>query len=203
MPPLRYLRETPRREFRFGCRDVVARSVVLTLLLIHLACCGGRERVGLGPGENAPDFELPDLGGVSRKLSDYEGKVVLLNFWASWCQPCLAELPSLEALRQDFDRERFEIISLAVNDRADNVSGVQRKYALSFPILLDLTEKVKQRYHVTGFPETFLLDARGRLVLVPDPRDQLPVVRIVGPRSWDSEETRRMIERLVDQSRAG
>ena len=176
---------------------MLRRAFILAAVCLWVAGCKGRAGEGLAPGNAAPDFELPDLAGISHHLSEYQGKVVLLNFWASWCQPCMSELPALEALQQKLGARNFQVVSVGVDDDPENLRQVKDKYALSYPVLLDRGEVVKARYKVVGFPESFVIDKKGNMQLVLDPASQAPVVRIVGPRTWDGAAAVHVIARLL------
>lgn len=160
--------------------------VILTIPLLFLSCVSGT-RSGLSAGEPAPQFELPSLrDGSLVKLSDLRGKVVLINFWASWCGPCIAEMPSLNNLYSHFNRRGFEVLAIGVDDSRENLQKEADKANLSFKLLFDGDSTVKSKYRLTGVPESFIIDRQGRIMTIIDPDDNLPTSRIVGPRSWDS-----------------
>ncbi|MCK4403600.1 MAG: TlpA family protein disulfide reductase [candidate division Zixibacteria bacterium] len=110
----------------------------------------------------APHFSLPDLGGEKISLSDFRGKVVLLNFWATWCSPCRMEIPSLERLYQLRKDRGFEVLAVSV-DRASlsKVASFVASYQMSFPVLLDQRGALGQRYWARAIPSSFLLDKKG------------------------------------------
>ncbi|RIL09713.1 MAG: hypothetical protein DCC75_05930, partial [Proteobacteria bacterium] len=158
-------------------------AIVSFLLLI----CGGCERLqdtGLAPGQTAPDLSLVDLDGKPAKLSEQRGGVVLLNFWASWCAPCIAEMPELEVLHRRLSARGFKVLGVAVDDTPDAVHRIQKEFKITYPILLDERGESRRLYKFTGFPESFVLDAQGKLVMIIDPGSAQPVVRMVGPRNW-------------------
>ena len=113
----------------------------------------------------APDFTLVDKNGKNVTLSSLRGKVVLLNFWATWCPPCRAEMPSMEKLYQSL-RSRTDFVMLAVDSQEplSTVTPFLEKYGYSFPILLDTTGEVGSMYSVTGIPTSYLIDAQGRVL---------------------------------------
>src|SRR6266851_5979985 len=122
----------------------------------------------------APDFTLPTLSGAPIRLSDLRGKVVLLNFWATWCVPCRTEMPSLEALYQR--QKDAGLAGLAVNLDMLSTAGVEafvQEVAVTFPIVLDPSWSTAQVYRVVGLPTTYLIDRAGNVV-----------VREVGERDW-------------------
>jgi peroxiredoxin len=117
---------------------------------------------GLAPGILAPSFTLTDLDGEEVKMEDYRGKKLVLNFWATWCAPCKAEMPAMEKLYQNYSG-KFEI--LAVNlDPVNDVAGFANKNDLSFPILLDENKSVQNQYSVLSIPTTYIIDAKGIIV---------------------------------------
>lgn len=137
----------------------------------------------------APDFPLPDLEGNVQRLSDFRGKVVLLNFWATWCPPCRAEMPSMETLYQAYKGQGFEI--LAVSSDVQGAAIVQpfmEKYRLSFPALLDTTGRVNGMYGVRSIPTSYLLDRQGQVVS-----------REIGARNWANAEARALIASLLEE----
>jgi len=172
-------------------------SALLPLIVLLAASCNRASEVGLHPGDKAPGFQLMDLDGNPHQLSDYLGKVVLLNFWASWCAPCIEEMPSLQRLYSRLEKKGFVVLSVAVDDVPEALTGFRRKYSLSFPVLLDTTAAIKKRYKVKGYPETFIIDTEGRMKLFSDPSTHMPTVRIIGPRRWDSPSAVSRISELI------
>jgi DsbE subfamily thiol:disulfide oxidoreductase len=113
------------------------------------------------PKLNTPElpFTLKDLKGVSKSLP--KGKVVLLNFWATWCPPCREEIPSLVMLQRKFADKGLAVVAVSVDKNADDVISFARQYDLSFQILHDPDAAVSQEYGVYKYPETFLIDRNG------------------------------------------
>lgn len=141
----------------------------------------------IGAGAKAPLFTLPALDGKNISLSSLKGKVVLLNFWASWCPPCLEEMPSLQVLYKKLQSKPFEL--LAVNIDEDGVSSalpVVQKLDLNFPILLDPPQETTRKYGTIGVPETYIIDTNG-----------IVVEKIFGPRDWSKPENQASIEVLL------
>jgi peroxiredoxin len=139
-------------------------------------------------GMQAPDFSLPDLGGKKQQLSDYRGKVVFLNFWATWCKPCKEEMPSMEALWENFKNEGFVMLAVSM-DRVTTTKDIPpfiESLKLTFPILTDSWGQTDKRYKLMGVPETYLIDQNGIL------RE-----KIIGPRDWTSRENMDLIVRLL------
>lgn len=114
---------------------------------------------GLKIGVKAPDFELEDLSGKKVKLSDYQGKKVILNFWATWCPPCKEEMPAMEKFYQNAGDD---VVILAVNiDPQFDVKGFADKMGITFPILLDKDDKVNSAYSVMTIPTTYFINEEG------------------------------------------
>ncbi|CAM3726778.1 redoxin domain-containing protein [Aeromicrobium ponti] len=116
-------------------------------------------QTGLGIGLKAPEFELKNLQGETVKLSDYEGKKVMLNFWATWCPPCKAEMPDIQKF---YSEKGDEIAILAINiDPQYDVAGFAKEMRVNFPILLDEEEKAAKAYQILTIPTTFFIDEKG------------------------------------------
>ncbi|HEY8489196.1 MAG TPA: TlpA disulfide reductase family protein [Thermaerobacter sp.] len=114
------------------------------------------------PGKPAPDFTLPQLDGPPVRLADLRGRVVVLNFWASWCVPCREETPALEAFyRRHGDEVAFYAINVA--EPLDTVRAFLEEFGATYPVLLDRDKTVFRRYRVGGYPETFWIDPQGIL----------------------------------------
>ena len=142
-------------------------------------------------GAPAPGFRLPDLAGNEVALEDYRGRVVLVNFWATWCKPCEDEMPAMDRLYQEFAPTGFELLAVSVDEGIEEVEAFQERLRLSFPILHDPDKDASEAYQSYRFPETFLIDRDGTLV-----------ARFIGPREWDAPAYRRRIARLVEADRA-
>jgi len=148
------------------------------IAVITLSCAQGGARVGL----EAPPLELPRLGGGRVGLDSLKGKVVIVNFWATWCEPCREEMPSLEKLYRKMEGKPFELLAVSVDDRKDDVSETAREMNLSFPILLDPGGSIARTWGTVMFPETYIIGPDGVI------RD-----KILGGRDWTGDE---MISRL-------
>lgn len=171
--------------------DFLRRVLLIGVVALISSCSGGSP--SFVPGETAPDFELRDTAGKLRRLSDFRGKVVLLNFWASWCGPCVSELPSLQRVMSRFADRELVVLGVGVDDEPESLAQFQKVYGLSYPTLVDPDGAVKRTYKLTGVPESFFVDRDGKFILVADPDTNDPVVRIIGPRDWDHP---RMLSRI-------
>jgi thiol-disulfide isomerase/thioredoxin len=142
----------------------------------------------LKPAKAAKNFTLPDQDGKPHKLSDYRGKVVLVNFWATWCPPCRREMPSMERLSQRLKDQPF--IILGINQQEDPervfVFTAQVDPSPNFPILFDSNSKIANAWGVLGLPASFIVDQQGRVVY-----------RAMGGREFDHPDIELAIRRLL------
>ncbi len=138
----------------------------------------------------ASDFELENMDEEIRKLSDYRGQVVLLNFWATWCPPCIREMPSMEKLHQKINTEEFKVVAVNQMEEVDDVFAFtgQLEVDPTFEILFDKNSQVSQDYAVRGLPTTYLIDKQGNIRY-----------RAVGGRSFDHPEVIKIINDLIDE----
>jgi thiol-disulfide isomerase/thioredoxin len=152
------MRPIARRRLLQGCTSISAAAV---LLHGRVACAGSALK------DAAPDFSLEDLDGHSHTLSSYRGKVVLLNFWASWCPPCRLEMPSIERLYQAKSKRPFIVLGINQGETSENAFASLGlfKPMPTFPILLDSKSQVAKSYAVQGLPSSFLIDRNGRIVI--------------------------------------
>ncbi len=114
---------------------------------------------GLRVGEKAPDFELKTLDGKTVKLSDYRGKKVILNFWATWCPPCKAEMPDIQKYYNEAD-DNVEILAINIDPQYD-VKKFVREVNVTFPVLLDSNDEVNTMYRILTIPTTYFIDGTG------------------------------------------
>ncbi|MBX7143227.1 MAG: TlpA family protein disulfide reductase [Oligoflexia bacterium] len=180
-------------------RSVIQRVILVAVLGLSMPFgCTRSSETGLAPGNFPPTTSYPSLdGGKLISLSDFQGKVVLLNIWATWCGPCVQEMPGLERLYAKYKDKGLVVLAVAVDDSQESVEQFRRQYGLSFPIALDDDGQIKADYQISGVPETFIIGRDGRLVLLPDPEDGELVVRITGPRRWDSPNSQVRFEKLL------
>jgi peroxiredoxin len=109
-------------------------------------------------GGPAPDFTLQDLGGNDVTLSSFRGQVVLINFWATWCEPCRVEMPALQRRYDALKDQGFVVLAVNLDEPITEVSAFANAYGLTFPVLLDPGEEVNSLYRVMGYPTTFIVD---------------------------------------------
>ena len=138
-------------------------------------------------GRPAPNFEFPGLDGQIVSLSDHRGKVVLVNIWATWCPPCIDEMPSMEKLYNELQGENFEILAVSIDTQGlEAVAPFMKAYKLTFPALIDSEGTIKNLYKATGVPESFIIDKQGILIK-----------KIIGPIDWATPEIFRYFRDLI------
>lgn len=136
-------------------------------------------------GKPAPDFVLQDASGKTWKLSSLKGKVVFVNFWATWCKPCRDEMPSMEALNRTMEGQPFQMLSIVFNDDIQMANSFARRLGATFPVLANPSKELTEAYMITGVPETFLIDAEGILRH-----------KFIGPYNWDTPEMKSLVQGL-------
>lgn len=151
---------------------------------------------------SAPAVTLPTLQGKNISLSDYQGKVILLNFWAQWCAPCVKEMPSFERLYQKLKDQGLVVVAVNVDalEAARDVQTFVDEHHLSFPILLDPDFTSVRRFAVNGFPETFFIGRDGKFRRFADPESGEEQVRIMSDRPWDAPLYVQAVSRLLEAS---
>jgi len=138
--------------------------------------------------KEAPKFNLKDLTGKAVDLSDFRGKPILLNFWATWCHACKEELPSMQRLHETMKKKGVQVIAISIDRaNADRVQKYVDEYKLTFPVLLDPNQETRRRYFIMGLPTSYLIDAQGKLRGF-----------ISGARKWDSESSKRVMQILLN-----
>jgi len=178
----------PANRFKTIALLVLVAAVLGSLILLQRE--DSAQRIRAQPGLPAPDFSFPGLDGQLVKLSDFRGKVVFLNIWATWCTPCREEMPSMEKLHNALKGEDFQILAVSVDALgAKAVGPFMKKYKLSFPALLDTAGKIQRIYGTTGVPETFIINKEGIIE-----------EKIIGPRDWAKPEAIRFFRTLIQGS---
>jgi cytochrome c biogenesis protein CcmG, thiol:disulfide interchange protein DsbE len=146
------------------------------------------ERFSQQPAVMAPDFSLPGTSEQEIRLSDYRGKIVLLNFWATFCAPCRMEMPSLQAISVKYQNDDVVVIAVSVDSgREKAVKKWIKKMKLEFPIALE-GNSAGNIYEVSALPVTFIIGKKGQLI-----------GRILGEREWNNKETHQFIDNLLSQ----
>jgi peroxiredoxin len=172
-------------------------SILICCLLIFPAQAAEREQPKLGyvltalsKPAPAPDFSLQDIDGKKFSLKEYRGKVVLLNFWATWCPPCRREMPSMERLNRNFKGKDFVVLALNQMEDSDQVFTYTAELEVSptFTILFDKNSDVSRAYGVLGLPTTYLIDKKGNIRF-----------RAIGGRDFDHPEVKKQILQLMQE----
>jgi DsbE subfamily thiol:disulfide oxidoreductase len=136
----------------------------------------------------APDFTLANPDGRKVSLKDFRGKVVFLNFWATWCEFCRGEMPAMERLYREFKGKGFEIVAVNVKDKRQDALAMVKELKLTYPIVIDPEGEVGLLYGAHGMPTTYLID-----------RDGVALARLWGPADWYSPAARGLIKALVER----
>ena len=164
---------------------------ILTGLLAGLLISTAHSAGALQPFEFdtlGKDFNLPDIKGVTHTLADYSGKVVAVNFWASWCPPCIKEMPSMQRLQEKLADEPFAILPANVGEKKYKVWKFVKLIDFTLPVPLDTQSVTFADWNVSVLPTSFLLDKQGRVRF-----------RVQGDLEWDSEEVVSVIEKLINE----
>jgi thiol-disulfide isomerase/thioredoxin len=136
-----------------------------------------------------PHFSLLDLDGNTHSISAYRGRVVLVNFWASWCPPCIYEMPELTQLKERLADKPFEILAINVGEKKYRVQKFTRVINFNLPVLLDTSSKIFDNWGVKTLPTSFLIDAEGHIRY-----------RVQGNPGWDDKQTIELIEQLLTET---
>jgi thiol-disulfide isomerase/thioredoxin len=138
----------------------------------------------------APAFQVADMAsGQTVRSSDLRGNVVFVNFWASWCQPCKEEMPSVDSLfKEEFPKGNFVMLTVLYKDTPENAVEHMRANGFNFPVYTDPKGNSAVAFKVTGVPETYVIDKKGRLRK-----------RVIGPADWSSPEERLLIDSLLKE----
>ena len=175
-------------------RSRMAKTLALLLGLL-IASVAAAEQPPLGHKMNpvspplaAPGFTLPDMDDEMHSLNDFRGKVVMLNFWATWCPPCRREMPSMQRLYDKYRERGLVVVAVNQFEDPDLVFEFTGRLSLepTFPILFDRESRVSEKYRVKGLPTTYLLDKKGRIHF-----------RAIGGREFDHPEVEALIESLL------
>lgn len=141
-------------------RGITVGIILSSLFLIANGCVKKERKATIG--NPAPEFTLTDLTGKKVRLSDYSEKVVLIDFWATWCPPCKESIPFLESLYQRYKERGFVVIGISLDEETEIVERFKKRFKITYPILMG-EEKTKKDYRITGLPEMFILERNGNL----------------------------------------
>ncbi|WP_174616273.1 peroxiredoxin family protein [Virgibacillus ihumii] len=121
------------------------------------------DEVGISVGQIAPDFKLRTLEGKTVRLSDYRGERVIVNFWATWCPPCRAEIPDFQKL---YEKKDVEILAVNLTSTEKSKEGVRKfvkEFGMTFPVLMDVNSDVAETYQVRAYPTSYMIDSSGHI----------------------------------------
>lgn len=178
----------------FHAPEISRRSLLKTALLAYAGVPAVAFAQGLtGPAyevskwtvATAPAFELPDITGKTWRLADLKGRAVLLNFWASWCEPCRAEMPTLQQIADLYGADKLAVLAINFKEPVARAIQFARTTGVTLPVLLDLDGKAAQKWGVKVFPTTLMLDGQGRARL-----------RVTGEVDWTSLAAEKLIASL-------
>ena len=156
---------------------------------LAMLAAGCRPSGGGLVGKPAPEFSLADLKGNAVRLANLKGKVVFVNLWATWCEPCRQEMPSMQTLYTTLAGRDFEMLAVSSDQsKREVIERFVTGNRLTFPVLLDPDLQVADRYKVTGYPETFVIDRNGTIV-----------AHEIGPRHWDKPDTVAAFRTLIER----
>jgi cytochrome c biogenesis protein CcmG/thiol:disulfide interchange protein DsbE len=169
----------------------------IVLLLAGVLAAGvhflGDELFPVSVGSKAPPIEGVTLDGAKtpKKLADYSGKVVLLNVWATWCEPCRVEMPSIEKLHNEFGSQGLAVVAISVDDPGaePRILDFVKEYGLTFEVLHDPRQVTTRNYQITGYPETFVIARDGTIRR-----------KLIGAANWSSDANRALIRELLGVS---
>jgi len=150
----------------------------------------GDELFLVSVGSPAPNFQALTLGTPARQktLEDYRGDVVLLNIWATWCGPCRVEMPSIQALHEEFAPRGLKVVAVSIDNRGKDreIQKFAKEYGLTFEILHDAEGRIRRAYQASGVPETFVIG-----------RDGIIRKKEIGAARWDSPANRSLVRQLL------
>jgi len=138
-------------------------SALRISLAATLALLGAVATAATTPSTGAPDFTLPSLDGPNLRLQEQRGRVVMINFWATWCGPCRVEMPHLAKLYEKYRGSGFTVLAVNIDEDPHKAAGLAKQLGMRFPVLLDTDKKVSRLYDLGTMPSTFLVDRDGRV----------------------------------------
>ena len=166
-------------------RNILTVSVMLLTLFIQPIQANDMLMDPMPAANPAPDFNLMGMDGETHTLEDLKGKFVLVNFWATWCNPCKVEMPLLEKLHQTLKSEKFTVLGLHVGPGPENIEEFKKLMPISFPIYVDMDLEVN--WGVPGLPTTFLMNPESKLIY-----------RAVGKREFASDEMVNFLKNQIE-----
>jgi thiol-disulfide isomerase/thioredoxin len=161
-------------------------AAVALITFAALAAVADLSKLKPWSGESPPPLALADLDGKQHQLSDYRGKVVVMNFWATWCGPCVKEMPAFEKLAKRLSGEQFALVTINFGESADRVKPFLKKIGVDVPVLLDPDMDVSKAWVKTGLPTTYIIDA-----------EQNIRYHVLGDLEWDAPQVEAKIRELL------
>jgi peroxiredoxin len=140
------------------------KKIFAVILAAGFAACGAPVRTDVPTAPSpAPDFTLQDLSGRTVRLADFRGRAVLLDFWASWCQPCKQSIPRYMKMQEDLRTKGFVVVGIDENEKAEVVGAYARKHGMNYAVLLDPDTGLFKKYGGRSLPSAYLIDSRGNI----------------------------------------
>ncbi len=161
-------------------------ALVAASFVVTSSSC--KKNPGPQVGDPAPGFTLPDLEGQIQGLDDLKGRVVVLNFWATWCPPCVDEMPSLQKLHEALDAKGLSVVAVSVDERFEDIERFVDSFGLTFTILHDEGMRTARAYQTFKYPETYIIGRDGRVKS-----------KVVGERDWVAPSVIRDLVALVGE----
>lgn len=171
-------------------KKLIILSILIAASLLLFTLFKGSPKHDIAVGLQAPDLDvMNEITGGTLTSSDLKNKVVLVNFWASWCPPCKEEMPSIESLFKDMaGNDKFQMITILYKDPYQDGTGYMKQNGYTFPVYSDKNGVTAGNFGVTGVPETYIIDKNGILKK-----------RVIGPAEWNSPEAKNFINSLLNE----
>lgn len=176
------------RGFRGGPPKVAIVALASLIVLLPAACSTAERASVPAVGKPAPAYGAVTLDGDSASLADHRGKVVLLNIWATWCTPCIVEMPTMEALHREFKNSDLRVVAVSI-DQPQTENAIRtfvKELGLTFDVLHDPEGDITRDYQAAGYPETFVIG-----------RDGVIRKKVIGATDWNSEGNRALVRQLL------
>ncbi len=160
-------------------------TALVLILLLATTGFAATKLVKIKNPQAAPDFTLLDIDGKRYRLSDYKGRVVIVSFWASWCPPCVYEMPAMNRAWHKTRRDELMILAVNMGEDEDAIFNFTGKYPVDFPLLLDKKAEIMKQWKVTVLPTTFVVGADGKIHY-----------KAIGGRDWDADSVIKLLLQL-------
>lgn len=167
--------------------------IILSVVIVPRPASSSEEyltklKIASMPRNQAASFDMPDLDGRRVASQEFAGKLIVLNFWATWCGPCKDEMPAFERLRRTLDPDRVAVVTVTTDLQRDGIRHFLRTLNVQLPVLFDEDQEVSRAYMVRALPTTVIIGPTGQMI-----------GRAVGPRQWDSAEAVALMRHLAEQ----